>query len=91
MPSCCTPATGATAKSRTPRSILSPRGALSREYPSGSLPVTQSLITLTPAAHLHLSAFCQAEDGHGFILRVWNSADTPVDAVLTTTLPIRDQ
>jgi len=56
----------------------------------GSLPVTQSLISVTPSEQVHLSAFCQAEDGNGFILRLWNSADTTVDAALTTTLALRE-
>lgn len=56
----------------------------------GRLPVTQSLITVTPNDCIHLSALCQAEDGNGFILRVWNSADRGIETAITTALPIRE-
>ena len=55
---------------------------------AGTLPVTQSLITVTPHEHIHLSAFCQSEDGNGYVLRVWNSADDAITAKLDTPLPL---
>ena len=55
---------------------------------AGSQPVTQSLLSVTPHQHVRFSAFCQSEDGAAYILRVWNSADTPVTAHLSSPLPL---
>lgn len=54
----------------------------------GTLPVSQSLLTVSPCEHIRFSAFCQSEDRGAYILRVWNSADEPVTATVATTLPI---
>ena len=54
----------------------------------GELPVTQSLLTITPNDHVRFAALCQSEDRAAYLLRVWNSADTPQTAVLTTPLQL---
>jgi alpha-mannosidase len=46
----------------------------------GSLPPVHSFLTLEPAGALVLSAFKAAEDGDGWVLRVWNSRREPVEA-----------
>lgn len=55
---------------------------------SGTTPLTQSLITITPTADVQLAAFCQSEDGAGYILRIWNSANEAITAELTTPLAL---
>lgn len=55
----------------------------------GELPVSQSLISITPTEHVHLAAFYQSEDGKGYTLRLWNSSDAPVTATLSSTLKIK--
>jgi alpha-mannosidase len=55
----------------------------------GDLPPCGSFVTVEPADRLMVSALKQAEDGSGIVLRLWNvSADT-LDAVVTTSLPVR--
>lgn len=55
----------------------------------GELPVTLSMLSVAPAEHVHLSALCQADDGKGYILRLWNSSDKTVEAKIETQLPIK--
>ena len=54
----------------------------------GTLPVSQSLITVSPSQHVRFAAFCQSEDRSAYILRVWNSSDDPVTATLASPLPL---
>jgi alpha-mannosidase len=46
------------------------------------------MFTLTPSEQIHVEAFCQAENGEGYIMRIWNSGDAAVDAGFTTALKI---
>ncbi|MCD6386393.1 hypothetical protein J7M23_11525 [Candidatus Sumerlaeota bacterium] len=55
----------------------------------GLMPPENSLITIEPSDSIHLSALKQAEDGKGFILRIWNSIKEPVDGTITFNIPIK--
>jgi len=50
----------------------------------GKLPVTGSIITITPCEHVHLSGFYRSSDRRGYVLRLWNSADKPIRAAIRT-------
>ncbi|MFA6426715.1 MAG: glycoside hydrolase family 38 C-terminal domain-containing protein [Phycisphaerae bacterium] len=54
----------------------------------GQLPATQSLLTINPSQHIHVSAFYRQTDGKGYILRLWNSSSQAVKANIKTSLPI---
>jgi hypothetical protein len=54
----------------------------------GELPATDSLVRIVPAEHVQLSAFYRNEQG-AYILRVWNSSDKPVDAMIETPVKFK--
>jgi len=54
------------------------------------MPVTASFIAVQPQdGNILCSAFKQAEDGDGFILRLWNASDKAIDTKIDTILPIK--
>ncbi len=56
----------------------------------GTMPVTASFIAVQPQdGNILCSAFKQAEDGDGFILRLWNASDKAIDTKIDTILPIK--
>jgi len=54
----------------------------------GRLPATQSLCKVDPSGDVMVSAFCQSEDGKALIVRVWNTQEKKVSAVLRTSLSL---
>ena len=52
----------------------------------GELPVSDSLISIQPDKSIHLSAFYKSDDG--YIIRLWNSTDKNVEALIKTKFKI---
>jgi len=52
---------------------------------SGSLIATNSMLSITPAEHIHFSAFYKTEKENSYILRVWNSHSAPVVGSIKTS------
>jgi len=55
----------------------------------GRLPATAPLLSVEPADKIMISALKLAEDKKGVILRIWNTSGQPLDAAITTALPVR--
>lgn len=56
---------------------------------AGVLPAENSLITIEPGDCIHLSALKLAEDGKGYILRIWNSTRENIAGTITFHIPIK--
>ena len=55
----------------------------------GTLPSTQSVISITKPGDVYISAIKQAQDGNGTILRLWNATGKAVKETITTSLPVK--
>lgn len=55
----------------------------------GALPATSSIIKVDPAEKVMFSALKQAENGEGYILRLWNTTDETLDLNVSTILPVK--
>jgi alpha-mannosidase len=71
------------------RDYITPWRIIEGTVRKGDLPVTQSCVTLSKSEHVHLGAFCRADNGEGYILRIWNSADEELSTKLRTTLDVK--
>jgi len=54
----------------------------------GELPCTNSFIAVAPADRVMVSSLKMAENGHGFILRLWNTTPANLAVTIDTTLPV---
>jgi len=70
---------------KAPLKIL--QGTLKKE---GDLPAEYSFLDIDPAAHIHLAALKQAEDGKGYILRLWNASQESIISKIHFNLPIKE-
>ena len=54
---------------------------------AGALPMDKALLELAEGTHAVLSGIKQAEDGNGLIVRLYNTAGEPTEAVISTAIP----